>query len=263
VENVRQYGSPPFNVAVIHGGPGAAGEMAPVARELASERGVLEPIQTATSLVGQVEELKAVLEAQGDPPLILIGFSWGAWLSFIVAARHPDLVEKLVLVGCGPFQEAYVATLHDTRMQRFGEEDRWAFDATVEALNDPDSEDKDRLLAQLGALTRKSDAYDPIPNLDERSDEVGPAGHVFQKVWQEAAELRRNEGLLQLARGVECPVVAVHGDYDPHPSEGVRIPLTSTLHDFRFVLLENCGHKPWIERQARDAFYRVLRRALS
>jgi pimeloyl-ACP methyl ester carboxylesterase len=263
VENVRQYGSPPFNVAVIHGGPGAAGEMAPVARELASERGVLEPIQTATSLVGQVEELKAVLEAQGDPPLILIGFSWGAWLSFIVAARHPDLVEKLVLVGCGPFQEAYVATLHETRMERFGEEDRWAFDATVEALNDPDSEDKDRLLAQLGALTRKSDAYDPIPNLDERSDEVGPAGHVFQKVWQEAAELRRNEGLLQLARGVECPVVAVHGDYDPHPSEGVRIPLTSTLHDFRFVLLENCGHKPWIERQARDAFYRVLRRALS
>lgn len=263
MENVRQYGSPPFNVAVIHGGPGAAGEMAPVARELASERGVLEPIQTATSLVGQVEELKAVLEAQGDPPLILIGFSWGAWLSFIVAARHPDLVEKLVLVGCGPFQEAYVATLHETRMERFGEEDRWAFDATVEALNDPDSEDKDRLLAQLGALTRKSDAYDPIPNLDERSDEVGPAGHVFQKVWQEAAELRRNEGLLQLARGVECPVVAVHGDYDPHPSEGVRIPLTSTLHDFRFVLLENCGHKPWIERQARDAFYRVLRRALS
>lgn len=263
VENVRQYGSPPFGVVVVHGGPGAGGEMAPVARGLASEHGVLEPIQTATSLVGQVEELKAVLEARGDPPLILVGFSWGAWLSFIVAARYADLVEKLVLVGCGPFQEGYVATLHETRLERFSTEERRMFDATVEALNDPDTEDKDRLLARLGALARKSDSYDPITNPDERSDEVGPAGHIFQKVWKEAAELRRNGTLLQLGREVQCPVVAVHGDYDPHPSEGVRIPLTSTLDDFRFVLLQNCGHKPWIERQARDAFYRVLRRELS
>lgn len=263
MENVRRYGAPPFCVVVVHGGPGAGGEMAPVARELASEHGVLEPIQTATSLVGQVEELKAALEAYGDPPLILVGFSWGAWLSFIVAARHPDLVDKLVLVGCGPFQEAYVATLHETRVERFSEEERWAFDATVEALNDPDTEDKDRLLARLGALTRKSDSYDPIVNPDGESDEVGPQGHIFKKVWQEAAALRRNGALLQLGRGVQCPVVAVHGDYDPHPSEGVRIPLASTLDDFRFVLLENCGHKPWIERQARDAFYRVLKRELS
>ena len=45
---------------VVHGGPGACGEMAPVARRLASARGVLEPIQTALSLEGQVEELRTV-----------------------------------------------------------------------------------------------------------------------------------------------------------------------------------------------------------
>lgn len=52
MENLRIYGQSPFTLAVIHGGPGAGGEMAPVARELASARGVLEPIQTATSLEG-------------------------------------------------------------------------------------------------------------------------------------------------------------------------------------------------------------------
>ena len=57
--------------------------MAPVARELASDMGVLEPLQTANSVDGQVEELKNVLEKYGNPPLILIGFSWGAWLSYI------------------------------------------------------------------------------------------------------------------------------------------------------------------------------------
>jgi len=50
MENVRKYGKAPFKVAVVHGGPGAAGEMAPVARELVFICGVLEPLQTASSL---------------------------------------------------------------------------------------------------------------------------------------------------------------------------------------------------------------------
>ena len=51
MKNPRLYGSAPFNIAVIHGGPGAPGEMAPVARELSSLRGVLEPLQTAVTPV--------------------------------------------------------------------------------------------------------------------------------------------------------------------------------------------------------------------
>lgn len=237
--------------------------MAPVARELAPEHGVLEPIQTSTSLAGQLEELVGILKAQADPPRILIGFSWGAWLSFIAAARYPHLVEKLILVGCGPFQEMHVATLHQTRLKRLTEEEVRALETVIEALSDPGTEGKDRLLARLGALTRKSDSFDPIGSENETSDDVGLHGHVFQKVWQEAAELRRSGTLTELGRCIRCPVVAVHGDYDPHPAEGVRGPLSAHLDDFRFVLLENCGHKPWIERQAKDSFYGVLRGELA
>jgi hypothetical protein len=39
MKNLRIYGKAPFNVAVIHGGPGAVGEMAPVARELSIRPG--------------------------------------------------------------------------------------------------------------------------------------------------------------------------------------------------------------------------------
>jgi pimeloyl-ACP methyl ester carboxylesterase len=105
MKNLRKYGRPPFSTAVIHGGPGAPGEMAAVARQLASSRGVLEPLQTATSLEGQVEELQTVLEKNADLPVALIGFSWGAWLSFIVAANYPTMIEKLILVGSGPYEE--------------------------------------------------------------------------------------------------------------------------------------------------------------
>ena len=131
MENHRLYGSAPFPVAVVHGGPGAAGEMAPVAQELARNRGILEPLQTATSLAGQVDELRATLESNASPPVVLIGFSWGAWLSYIVAALHPGLVRKLLLVARGPLEERYVAQLEATRMERLKakeQEERLALD---------------------------------------------------------------------------------------------------------------------------------------
>ena len=40
VDNLRMYGNKPYVVAVIHGGPGALGEMAPVARELSLNTGI-------------------------------------------------------------------------------------------------------------------------------------------------------------------------------------------------------------------------------
>jgi hypothetical protein len=52
MKNLRIYGSKPFNIAILHGGPGSPGEMAPVAQELSSIRGVLEPLQTVSCIKG-------------------------------------------------------------------------------------------------------------------------------------------------------------------------------------------------------------------
>ena len=62
MKSLRIYGEKPFTTAVIHGGPGAPGEMSPVARELATDYGVIEPLQTASLIEGQVSELRVALE---------------------------------------------------------------------------------------------------------------------------------------------------------------------------------------------------------
>ena len=49
MKNLRVRGKKPYAVAVVHGGPGMPGYMAPVARELAKDTGVLEPLQTKDS----------------------------------------------------------------------------------------------------------------------------------------------------------------------------------------------------------------------
>ena len=118
MKNLRIYGNAPYKIAVIHGGPGAAGEMAPVAHELSSGWGVLEPIQTAASIEGQIKELKTVLEKNGDIPVTLIGFSWGAWLGFIFTANHPSFVKKLILIGSGPFEPKYTSIIERIRLGR-------------------------------------------------------------------------------------------------------------------------------------------------
>ena len=256
MKNLRKYGEAPFKAAVIHGGPGAPGQMAPVAREISCDWGVLEPLQTAASLEGQVRELKEVLQEHGDLPLTLIGSSWGAMLSFIFSARYPAFTNKIILVGSGVYEEKYAADIVKTRLSRLSEtEGREAYSMMV-AMNDPAVPDKDRLLAGLGRLFTKADSYHPL-TLDTEVLEC--QYHMYTKVWQEAKELRMSGKLLELGKQIQCPVVAIHGDYDPHLAEGVQKPLSGILKKFQFYLLKNCGHLPWIEQEARDDFYSILK----
>jgi pimeloyl-ACP methyl ester carboxylesterase len=258
--HVRRYGAPPYIVVVLHGGPGAVGEMEPVARELATRCGVLEPLLAALSVDGQVAELRAGLGSHADPPVALVGHSWGAWLGYILAARHPELLRRLILVGSGPFEARYAEAITPTRLSRLNPDERLEAQRLLSALENPATASDHATLARVGALLKEADAYDPLPM---RSSVVRVEARVYAAVWPEAAELRRSGRLLELGEQIECPVVAIHGDYDPHPAAGVREPLSRTLEDFRFVLLEKCGHKPWIERQAREAFFAALRTALT
>jgi len=284
--NPRRYGSAPFRVAVIHGGPGAAGDMAAVARELCSDRGVLEPLQTERSLHGQVVELKSQLQESSDPPITLIGFSWGSWLSLILAAQYPHLVSRLILIGSGPLLESYVPKIMETRLSRLsraeGEEAKCILAALEDRNDDVDREkekEKKEALARMGELFRRTDAFDPIEckstEFDPVADDSGSFEpgcdepivecdqDIYQAVWREATIMRQTGELLELCKKIQCQVIAIHGDYDPHPCAGVQEPLQAALKSFRFILLENCGHMPWIEKRAKDEFYSILREVLN
>ncbi len=197
------------------------------------------------------------MERRGNPPVVLVGFSWGAWLSYLLAAKRPKLVKKLILVSSGPFEERYASIVWDTRMVRLSEEDQTEVQLLSVVLNDVDRGDKDQALLRLCALLAQADAYDALPSdfesIDFRAD-------IYAGVWPVAAQLRKSGELLRFGESITCPVVAIHGDYDPHPASGVQKPLSGVLHDFRFMLVEKCGHRPWLERKAMDASYQTLRR---
>jgi pimeloyl-ACP methyl ester carboxylesterase len=74
--------------------------------------------------------------------------------------------------------------------------------------------------------------------------------------------MRATGELLRVTAAITCPVVAIHGDRDPHPAEGVQEPLAANLKDFRMIMLEQCGHTPWRERQVMERFYEILEEEL-
>ena len=233
--------------------------MAPVARELANQWGVVEPLQTAMSVEGQIEELHDIITQHAAPPVALIGSSWGAMLGLLLTAQHPTLVRKLILVGSGVLEESYAAQIEPTRMARLSEEERREVQDLLAALQDSSATDTDARLARLGKLFGRTDAFDPM----EEDEIVECQPELHRRVWHDAWQRRCRGEFVAAARRIECPVVAIHGDYDPHPAEGVEQPLARALKAFRFIRLSQCGHLPWIERQASESFYAILREELS
>ncbi len=259
MKNVRLYGNKPYTVAVVHGGPGAPGEMAPVARELSRDYGVMESLQTKDSIDGQVEELAEVLKEHGNPPVVLVGWSYGATLGYILTARYPALVRKLILVGATSFEEKYAASVVYEELLRLTEEERAEVFSLEESIRGDDDKGKSASLARLFHLFIKADSYDLLPHKEEVL-EYQP--EINEKIGREVRDLLASGELLELGKKIQCPVAAIHGDYDPRLAEGVREPLTRVLKDFRFILLEKCGHEPWQEKYARDKFYEILKNEL-
>ena len=262
MENLRKYGQPPFKAALIHGGPGAAGEMAPVAAVLSEGISVLEPLQTAGTLDGQAAELGDILERESGRPLVLAGFSWGAWLALIVASRRPGLVKKLILISSGPFEEKYAPAITAARLSRLGPGERVLAGELIKQVEGPAGPGRAGAFARLDALLSRTDAYDPEPEEAGQPGSVTLDADIFQNVWKDAARFRRDGALLAAANLIKCPVTAIHGDYDPHPAGGVRGPLEAIIKDFNFILLKDCGHKPWIEKAAKRNFYEILRKEI-
>ena len=263
MNKARKHGIAPYDVAVIHGGPGAVGSMAPISRYLSKDRGVLEPLITADSLGGQVEELKTVLQKHATLPTILIGHSYGAWLSLIVAATYHKLISKLILISSGPFHDQHTSHIEDTRLKRLSKNEQREYRTILESMRASSILAKSSNMTRLHELSQKTDLYDPIEITTETEQTFDKFWGIFVNVSKDASEFRSSGKFIEQIKKIRCPIVAIHGDYDPHPAAGVREPLADIVHDFRFILLEKCGHDPWQEKQAREIFFHILKKELT
>ena len=79
----KKYGQKPYRVIVLHGGPGAVGQAAPLARAISMQMGVVEHLQQGHSIEKLKREIKGIINREALAETILVGHSWGAWLAWI------------------------------------------------------------------------------------------------------------------------------------------------------------------------------------
>ena len=256
---IRKYGAAPFEAAVIHGGPGACGSVASVACELSVTFGVIEPIQTKHTIPELVAELYEQISSVSKKPVTLIGHSWGAWLIILFAKEYPEMVTHLVLVGSGPFKEKYLDTIMKRRLSNLTKEEGELFVKTLQQLNDNATPDKDSALGTLGRLAEKADNYDVVEAQDDINIDIEADGEMYASIWPQAAEMRNKGELYCTLKEIKCPVTVIQGEYDSHPVEGVIEPLQEQGVAFNVHILPKCGHSPFKEKFAKEAFYEILR----
>ena len=230
--------------------------MQPIAEELATQFQVLEPFQRGAddkplTVARHVQDLQDVIDhyCNGEQPL-LVGHSWGAMLSLAWAAEHPETPKGLVLVGSGSFNEQTRQRMHAIRESRMDERFRRHIDQLPCKHPKPNVR-----LAVLGGMFQRLDSVDLI----QVKNHLHPCDALAHtQTWLDMLRLQ-NEGVYpQAFDAIDCPVLMLHGDEDPPSGEMIRDSLRPYLPQLEYISWANCGHYPWLEKAARDDFYRTL-----
>lgn len=253
----RRYGDHGPIVYLLHGGPGAPGYLAPVARGLAKFCRIVEPFQRRSgsaplTVKRHTEDLHLLISEQSpSESTIIVGHSWGAMLALAFAAQHPECVSSLVLIGCGTFDLASRQRMAEIRESRMTEEMRERRARFLKRFPDPNAR-----LRAMGSLYQRIDSVDLLTHRDETA-EFDARGN--EETWSDMLRLQA-EGFYPAAfASISAPILMLHGADDPHPGPMIRDSLLLHLPQLQYHEFADCGHYPWLERAAHDKFFDEMR----
>mgnify|MGYP006279312623 CR=1 FL=1 len=258
MKTYRKYGRKPYELLLVHGGPGATGSLRPVAEVLSKSIACIEVLNNSFSVEAQIDEVYRSIKENNLDKAIVAGHSWGAWLGMLFSERYPDLVKKLILIACPAFDIAGREYTARTRMNRLNDGQKIRLEKLSIKLRESHSKhERNDTFKRMGEIIREADSFSPLQHAESAADY-----EIFSRVWPEADKLRETGELSAALANIKCPVFAVHGNYDPHPAEAVKKVLNSKVETEDFYLLPNCGHEPWNEKYARKDFFRILKHIL-
>jgi len=270
------------NVLIVHGGPGYpyrqpwAG-LEPLTTNYQfhyyDQRGCgqsTRPIDTFTSnnyfqnvktldqtlgLGAQIADIERVRQILDEEKLILIGHSWGAFLTALYAADFPENVEAVILVAPAP-------------MLIFPMDDDGLFEYVKQRLPaDMQAEYDDYMAryfdfkniftnseADLIALNNEFVKYYAIAeeNFDTSLPEQGDAGGWM--VWAGYFSMGQRHDYTDALKTVDVPVLIIHGENDMQSEAASRT--YEVFPNTTFQIVENTTHFPFEEQP--EAFAAIV-----
>lgn len=171
-------------------------------------------------------------------------------LALAYAAAHPETSAGLVLIGCGTFSAAARRAFEARLDARLTPEDRAAL-ASI-SQSEPDA---DHQFAARGRIMTRVYGYDieDVPNGLVAIDAV-----AHEQTWADMKRLQSDGTYPAAFAAIKVPVLMLHGGADPHPGRATMEDLRKYIPHLQYREFPQCGHSPWLERHAREPFFREL-----
>lgn len=254
-------------IVVLHGGPGFSHTYLKsstyVWDKLSENRSVIFYDQRGTgkstikdsigtcTLIDQVNDLEVLRTQLGYNQIIILGHSWGGFLGMAYAARFPEYVNKLILVGSAApcfkdtiFLQKYVFPEIQERRDNLsfevelGNEDAINAD-TVEKFSMLfySQEKKDEILSTAGNTSYNYDVHKALQADIDRFD-LTP-------------ELRK----------FKHQTLVITGRFDMNVAPLVAYKIHKLIPDSKYEVFEYSGHLPFFEES--DKFVQVIENFIS
>lgn len=193
--------------------------------------------------IGDVaEDVRELMQALGIKRASLIGISMGGFVALELAVRHPDLVDKLILVVTSAGGPTHVSTSPEIMRLLLPAEEE-----------DVETGEGARRVCSAVAAPRWAERH---PEEIETFVEIARHRPMTRAAYLRQLAANRGHDVSGELGRIGAPTLVIHGDVDPLvPVENGRL-LAERIGGARLIVYTDTGHIPEVERA--DEFNRDL-----
>ena len=247
----------------LHGGPGTdasglARTLGPLAGELGLRlifydhrghgRSEWVPVEHCTQ-DQLVSDIEGVRRALGLGPVLVLGISWGGFLGLMYAARHPDSIRTLAVVGASASRDFMRRAEENARRRATAEQ--WA---AYRALWDGSLADDASFRSAFDTI-RPLYFFDPARAVENSAARAGIRYRLAVRKFIIEHEYATYDCRAELAR-IACPTLVMVGRHDWICPMDQGEEIARLVTGAELAVFEESGHSPQIEERA--AFTRRL-----
>jgi proline iminopeptidase len=257
---------------VIHGGPGLTQDyLLPQLYRLAETNFVIfydqkgcgrstgEINQDTINIPTLVNDIESIRKAFNFDKVSILGHSWGGFLAMHYAIAYPKSINKLILSNSMPASSEDLSLFINEYARRttpFQDELSSIYKTKEFQEGDPNT---------IERVYRK--IFRTYCNHPEKADflslHMSPIASVNgAKIYELLQEntFKKPFNLHDSLKTLQIPTLIIHGNADPIPAITARNTHLS-IQGSKYILLENCGHFPYIEQP--DAYFNSLKEFLT
>ena len=200
-----------------------------------------DPATEPYSIDQLADDVAALVRELGIESASLVGISMGGFISLVLALRHPELVDRLILVVTSAGGDTHVSTSPEVMR------------ALMPDATELESGDGARRVCSLVAAPGFAESH---PEAIDEFVEIALHNPMRRDAYLRQLEACRAHDVADRLGKIDTPTLVLHGDVDPLVRiENGRL-LAERIPGARLIVYENVGHIPEVE--CADDFNRDL-----